>query len=132
MRFFYPIIVFLALLFAGISWWMIESEVIMDGNWAYGAVSLYFLVSIINSLLIKVSMTGKAKTFLYGVAGTSALRFFLSILFIVSYLIINEERDVPFVILFMVMYFFFTLFEIIHLVAKLRSEKNSSIEVSND
>lgn len=118
---------------AGFLWlsrWLISREIIPDDGWPFGAVALFLAISIINSLLINVSMTGKAKTFLYGVGGASALRFFLSVLFVLSYLIISDKKDVPFVILFMSMYFFFTMFEIIHLVAKLRAEKNSRIEVT--
>ncbi len=132
MKYFYPIIFLLTAAFVVVSRLLVVAEIVPDDNWPYAAAGLYLVISLINSLLIRVSMTGKASTFLYAVGGASALRFFLSILFIVSYLIISDKKDVPFVILFMSMYFFFTMFELIHLVAKLRAEKNSRIEVTKD
>lgn len=132
MRWFYPVILITSVVFTAVAYLLIQTAVIPHDNWPYGAVALFLFITVVNSLLIRVSMTGKAKTFLYAFGGASALRFFLSVLFIVSYLIFSDKRDVHFVVFFMVMYFFFTMFEIIHLVAKLRAEKNSRIEATND
>lgn len=59
-------------------------------------------------------------------------RIILSGGFIAIYLIINAERDKAIVVATMLLYLFYTLFEIYHLVTKLRAEKNKPVVHAND
>ncbi len=59
------------------------------------------------------------------------LRIILCAIFLAIYLIISENRDQVFLVTFMILYLFYTLFEIYHLVTKLRTEKNSQVDSSN-
>jgi hypothetical protein len=58
-------------------------------------------------------------------------RIIISGLFIAIYLIINAERDKAFVVSILLLYLFYTLFEIYHLVTKLRAEKYTPVEHTN-
>jgi len=51
------------------------------------------------------------------------IRMFFSIFFITINLIINHVKDKAFILSFMGLYLIFSLFEIFHLVFKLRAEK---------
>lgn len=59
------------------------------------------------------------------------LRIILCGIFLAIYLIISENRDKIFVVTFMILYLFYTLFEIYHLVTKLRPEKNRQVDLPN-
>lgn len=61
----------------------------------------------------------------------TGLRIFFCGVFLAIYLIISENRDKVFVVTFMLLYLFYTLFEIYHLVTKLRPEKNSQVDSAN-
>ena len=58
----------------------------------------------------------------------TGFRIILSAIFLAIYLIISAERDQVFVLTFMCLYLFFTIFEIYHLVTKLRPENKSEVE----
>ena len=62
---------------------------------------------------------------------TTGIRIIFCAFFLAIYLIINEQRDQVFVVTFMMLYLFYTLFEIYHLVTKLRPEKTSEVESTN-
>lgn len=69
------------------------------------------------------SLKASVKTFNTVVLGSMLIRMFFSIFFIAINLIINHVKDKAFILSFMGLYLIFSLFEIFHLVFKLRAEK---------
>ena len=56
--------------------------------------------------------------------GSMFFRMFSSLIFLISYLVINDLKDIPYVVGFMCLYLLFQVFEIYHLVTNLRTDLN--------
>lgn len=91
----------------------------------WGSIALIFFLSLTAlTHFINMNAIGKSqKTFTNALYGGIVIRFFFSIFFIAIYLIINEVRDKVFIVEFLLFYLIFTMFEMYHIVTKLRSEK---------
>lgn len=90
-------------------WWVYAFMVVL--TLAIYAVSLRAL-----SMNIKNSMSI--------IFGSMFFRMFASLIFLISYLVINDLKDIPYVVGFMCLYLLFQVFEIYHLVTNLRTDLN--------
>ena len=110
-------------------------SLILERSWSIWSVSALFFFMLLTSLTYFITDMGfrrNSQTFFRGLYGSIGLRFLFSIFFIVIYLIINEVKDKMFIVEFLLFYLFFTMFEIFHLVAKLRSEKKRGVDATTD
>jgi len=76
-------------------------------------------------------MASKAKggRFVTLFMGTLALRMFFCIAFLVLYLIFSRQKDIPFICYYLLLYLFYSAFEIYLLLSNLRADlKNKSIK----
>ncbi len=62
--------------------------------------------------------------------GINAFRLIASFIYIVSYVGYTGTKDIPFVVALLILYVFFTMLEIYHLVTNLRpdSKKNKNLD----
>jgi hypothetical protein len=93
------------------------------GSSIWIAVAFFYLLTLVLYSMAMMGLKRSQKTFIVSVLGSMTLRFIFSILFLVIYLIINPEKNKAFIISFLFLYLFYTIFEIIQLVRKLRPEK---------
>jgi len=91
--------------------------------WTWGGLVFFFALTSFIYFIGQNALNKSQRTFTNAVYGSMGLRFIFSVFFIVIYLIVNELRDKIFIAEFLLLYLLFTMFEIYHLVAKLRTEK---------
>lgn len=89
--------------------------------------------AILNTLIFSITLLGFGKNdkmFLKAFYTGTYLQLFLSLSGILIYLIFSKEKNKPFIISYLILYVFYTAFEIYHLVTTLRavSKKAQTIE----
>ncbi|MCB9252239.1 MAG: hypothetical protein H6605_07205 [Flavobacteriales bacterium] len=95
-----------------------------------GWVALGFFVLLtlaLNSLSMKAKEKNNSR-FVTGMMGTTGLRMLSCIIFILIYWILAGKRDLYFIGYFFILYLFFTMFEILFLVHKLRADKKDEVK----
>ena len=93
-----------------------------QGNYIWFALLFFVLLTWFSYSYTLGAKLEKNKLFTSRFFMTMGLRLIFTIIFLVIYLISNPQRDPIFVITFMILYLFYTMFEINHLVSKLRRE----------
>ncbi len=102
------------------------------GTFIWIAVGFFYLLTFILYAMAMMGLKQSQKTFTVSVLGSMTLRFIFSVLFLVIYLIINPEKNKAFIISFLFLYLFYTIFEIFQLVRKLRPEKSRGFDTTNN
>lgn len=102
------------------------------GAFIWIAVTFFYLLTLLLYSMAMMGLKRSQKTFTVSVLGSMTLRFIFSILFLVIYLIINPEKNKAFIISFLLLYLFYTIFEIFQLVRKLRPEKSRDFDTTNN
>jgi 4-hydroxybenzoate polyprenyltransferase len=102
------------------------------GSFIWIAVAFFYLLTLILYSMAMMGLKRSQKTFTVSVLGSMTLRFIFSVLFLVIYLIINPEKNKAFIISFLFLYLFYTIFEIFQLVRKLRPEKSRGFDTTNN
>ena len=92
-------------------------------SWTWGALVFFAALTTLIYYFGMNALNKSQRTFTNAVYGGVGIRFIFSIFFIVIYLVVNELRDKIFIVEFLLLYLLFTMFEIYHLVSKLRTEK---------
>ena len=100
--------------------WLVDS---IHSGWTIGALVFFTALTMLTYNIGTNALDKAQKTFTAAIYGSIGLRFIFSLFFIVIYLIINEVKDRVFIAEFLLLYLFYTMFEIYYLVTKLRSEK---------
>jgi hypothetical protein len=95
-----------------------------DAVW--GAYVFFILLTLLIYKLTEMSLKMSVKNSMSITLGAMFFRLFSSFIYLVIYMIINEQRDIPFVAAFMILYLLFTVFEIYHIVANLRPDSKNS------
>lgn len=98
------------------------------GSYIWYALGFFCLLTAVIYAIANMGSKASSKTFSTMVFAGMGLRMFFSILFIVIYLIFNPEWTKEFIVGFLILYSFYTMFEIYHLVTKLRTEKTAIVE----
>lgn len=101
------------------------------GNWVWIGLSFFFFLTLFLYMIISRSLKSGQRTFSTALFGGMLIRFLFSIFFLVIYLIINKEKNVSFILTFLFLYLLFTIFEIVHLVRKLRLEKSRGFDTTS-
>jgi hypothetical protein len=97
--------------------------------WFWSALVFYFIAGLFIGLRTQKAVTSESNSqFFTGVMGGTGLRMLISLLFIGTYLITSNLKSNHFIIYFLFLYLFFTIFEISQLIYRLRAEKRSSID----
>ncbi len=97
--------------------------------WFWSALVFYFIAGLVIGLRTQKAVTSESNSqFFTGVMGGTGLRMLISLLFIGTYLITSNLKSNHFIIYFLFLYLFFTIFEISQLIYRLRTEKRSSID----
>lgn len=102
------------------------------GPFIWIAVAFFYLLTLALYSMAMMGLKRSQKTFTVSVLGSMTLRFIFSLLFLVIYLIINPEKNKAFIISFLFLYLFYTIFEIFQLVRKLRPEKSRGFDTTNN
>lgn len=100
--------------------WLVDS---IHSEWTIAALAFFTGLTMLTYYIGNNALDKAQKTFTAAIYGSIGLRFIFSLFFIVIYLIINEVKDRVFIAEFLLLYLFYTMFEIYYLVTKLRSEK---------
>jgi hypothetical protein len=89
-------------------------------------ISLFYFFGL-TWLTYKIANSGvnkDNKTFITRTYGAIGIRFIFSIFPLIIYLIFYPRREMPFIITYLLLYFFYTAFEIYFLVVNLRPDLN--------
>lgn len=97
--------------------------------WYWIALGLYTVVGVvIGKRSQRAVLSASNSTFFTGVIGAIGIRLLLCVLFLAIYLIISDLKSKTFIIYYLILYLFYTIFEITQLVSKLRPEKSTSLD----
>ena len=118
--------VLLAAATAGLLYFIDTSE---DG-WFWGALIFYIVLGLGIGWITQRSVNSSNSAFFRGVMGATGLRMILCVLFLAIYLIISDIKAKEFIVYYLILYLFFTIFEIYQLVSKLRAEKRSNLDIT--
>jgi uncharacterized membrane protein len=66
--------------------------------------------------------------FFTGVMGAIGIRMLLCLVFLAIYLIVSDIKSKEFIVFYLSLYLFYTIFEISQLVSKLRTEKSGNLD----
>ena len=95
--------------------------------WYWSALLYYLLLGlIIGKRSHKAIANDSNSAFFMGIMSGTGIRMLFSIIFIAIYLIFSDIKSNLFIGYYLFLYLLFTIFEIYHLVHKLRTEKNSN------
>lgn len=82
---------------------------------------IYFIaLSIVSHIIASSGIHRENKIFVKRMYGSIGIRFIFSIFPLIIYLLFSNIKDIPLVIAYVLLYFFYTFFEIYHLVVNLR------------
>ncbi len=99
-----------------------------EQNWFWAALVFYVLLGLGIGWMTQRSVTSSNSAFFRGVMGAIGLRMILCVFFLAIYLIVSDIKAKEFIVYYLILYLFFTIFEIYQLVSKLRAEKRSSLD----
>lgn len=97
--------------------------------WYWIALGFYTVVGVvIGKRSQRAVLSASNSTFFTGVIGAIGIRLLLCVLFLAIYMIISDLKSKTFIIYYLILYLFYTIFEITQLVSKLRPEKSTSLD----
>ncbi len=88
----------------------------------WGALIYFLLLTIVIYKISYSALSKKNEIFLGRIYSAIGLRFVFSIFPLIIYMIFVTERQIPFIIVYLLLYFFYTAFEIYFLVVNLRPD----------
>lgn len=115
------------LLSVGTYFFLHFSEV-KEGGWFWSALIYYVAIGLLIGWMTQRAINASNSAFFRGVLGATGIRMLLSIFFLAIYLIISDIKSKEFIVFYLILYLFYTIFEISQLVSKLRPEKNSNLD----
>jgi hypothetical protein len=102
------------------------------GTFVWYALIFFTLLTYVIYMIASMGVNRGNKTFIYTAFGTMIIRLLASVFFIIIYLLVNQEKNLSFIVSFLSFYLFFTIFEIYHLVRKLRPEKSGGLDSTSN
>lgn len=91
----------------------------------YLAQAYLFLLTFINFKIAESGVKKDNQTFIKRIYGSMAIRILFGLFPLLLYFIFVKTKDIPLVLCYVVLYLFYTTFEIYLLVSKLRPDLNS-------
>jgi hypothetical protein len=126
-RFFYKKALLFCLVLIGLSLLLFDSVLKDFYNRLFPVqFGLIALVTFFSHLKLMNAIEQNARRFSTTFLATMSMRLFIYATFIVICLLIDRTRAISFVISFMILYFIFTIFEVIEISNFLRKNQNSS------
>lgn len=100
-----------------------------EENWFWGSLGFYLIIGLfIGWRSNRAVLSESNSAFFTGVMGGTGLRMLFCLVFLAIYLVMSEIKSREFIVYYLFLYLFFTIFEISQLVSKLRAEKRSSLD----
>lgn len=97
--------------------------------WFWAALGFYFVLGVFIGWRTQMAVVSDSNSkFFTGVMGSIGLRLLLCIVFLAIYLMLSEIKGTVFIVYYLILYLFYTIFEISQLVSKLRPEKSSNLD----
>lgn len=125
-------LVLITLLIAGAAWLLLQYlPAFKPGVYIWYTIGFFFTLTYSLYHLALMGLNKSQRTFSTAVFGSMTLRFIFSLLFLIICLIISKEKNISFIVSFLLLYLFYTIFEIVHLVRKLRAEKSKGFNATN-
>ena len=104
-----------------------------DATWFWAVLGFYYLLGLVIGYKTQKAVTSESNSkFFLGVIGGTGIRMLLSLLFLVIYLLISDMQSKDVIVYYLILYLFYTIFEIYQLVHKLRAEKQTTVESTTD
>jgi hypothetical protein len=91
-------------------------------NLVWIALAYYFFLTLVTYKIMNSGFPKDNKTFITRMYSAIGIRFVFSIFPLFIYLIFSPERELSFAVVYLLLYFFYTAFEIYYLVVNLRPE----------
>jgi len=88
----------------------------------WGAFAFFVILTLVIFAISTRALKMNVKNSMTLIFGAMFFRLFLSLIFLIGYLVISGKKDIPFAVGFMALYLLFQVFEIYHLVANLRPD----------
>jgi hypothetical protein len=109
---------------------IVEQLTVYQLQTTYFAIGFYTLLTWVAFQLAMLGKDKSNKTFMRAFFSSLYLHLFLSIGFILIWLIFSKERNIPFIISYLILYILFTVFEVLSLLNNLRpiSKNKPSVE----
>jgi len=100
-----------------------------ENVWFWASLSYYFVLGVlIGWKSQKVVLSKSNSRFFAGVMGSIGIRMLLCVVFLAIYLMVSDLKSNEFVVYYLILYLFYTIFEIYQLVSKLRPEKETKVD----
>ena len=100
-----------------------------EQGWFWAALGFYFVAGLVIGLRTQKAVTSDSNSqFFTGVMGSIGIRMLLCIVFLAIYLMVSDLKAKEFIVYYLILYLFYTIFEISQLVSKLRPEKSSILD----
>jgi hypothetical protein len=91
-------------------------------NYVWVALVYFLLLTLVTYKITNSGLPKDNKTFITRTYSAIGIRFIFSIFPLFIYLIFSPVRELPFVVVYLLLYFFYTAFEIYYLVVNLRPD----------
>ena len=91
-------------------------------NLVWIALAYYFFLTLVTYKIMNSGFPKDNKTFITRMYSAIGIRFVFSIFPLFIYLIFSPERELSFAVVYLLLYFFYTAFEIYFLVVNLRPD----------
>jgi peptidoglycan/LPS O-acetylase OafA/YrhL len=100
-----------------------------EDMWFWASLSYYFVLGLVIGWKSQKAVLSKSNSrFFAGVMGSIGIRMLLCVVFLAIYLMISDLKSNEFVVYYLILYLFYTIFEIYQLVSKLRLEKETKVD----
>ena len=100
-----------------------------EDMWFWASLSYYFVLGIVIGWKSQKAVLSKSNSrFFAGVMGSIGIRMLLCVVFLAIYLMVSDLKSNEFVVYYLILYLFYTIFEIYQLVSKLRPEKETKVD----
>lgn len=97
--------------------------------WFWASLSYYYVLGIVIGWKSQKAVISKSNSqFFAGVMGSIGIRMLLCVVFLAIYLMVSDLKSNEFVVYYLILYLFYTIFEIYQLVSKLRLEKETKVD----
>jgi len=100
-----------------------------EDMWFWASLSYYLVLGVVIGWKSQKAVLSKSNSqFFAGVMGSIGIRMLLCVVFLAIYLMVSDLKSNEFVVYYLILYLFYTIFEIYQLVSKLRPEKETKVD----
>jgi hypothetical protein len=100
-----------------------------EDMWFWASLSYYFVLGVVIGWKSQKAVLSKSNSrFFAGVMGSIGIRMLFCVVFLAIYLMVSDLKSNEFIVYYLILYLFYTIFEIYQLVSKLRPEKETKVD----